>query len=149
MEKTLLETERHIKLVQAMLMDVVIQLIERSRIHDQSKLESPEAETFDVYTHKLAECTYGSEEYKQFLKEMKPALDHHYAKNRHHPEHWNNGVDDMDLIDLVEMLVDWKAASARHHDGNILTSIDKNSKRFKLSEQLATILRNTATRLWG
>ena len=31
--------------------------------------------------------TYGSDEYKACLTEMKPALDHHYAANRHHPEH--------------------------------------------------------------
>jgi len=44
---------------------------------------------------------------------MKPALEHHYALYRHHPEHFQNGIDDMNLIDLVEMFADWKASSER------------------------------------
>jgi hypothetical protein len=50
----------------------------------------------------------------------------------------------MTLIDLVEMLVDWKAASERHDDGNVLKSIEVNAKRFRISGQLTTILENTA-----
>ena len=59
---------------------------------DNSKLESPEKELFDEYTPKLKDCTYGSDEYKEFLKGLKVALDHHYANNSHHPEHYENGV---------------------------------------------------------
>jgi hypothetical protein len=53
-------------------------------------------------------------------------------------------VDGMSLLDVVEMLMDWKAASERHADGDIWTSIDHNEQRFNLSPQLASILRNTA-----
>ncbi len=49
----------------------------------------------------------------------------------------------MDLVDLLEMLADWKAASMRHEDGNILHSIDINIERFGLSPQLVNILVNT------
>ena len=45
-----------------------------------------------------------------FLKEMKPALNHHYVNNLHHPEHFQ-AVDSMTLIDIVEMLCDWTAMS--------------------------------------
>ena len=75
---------------------------------------------------------------------MKPALDHHYANNRHHPEHFENGISDMNLIDLIEMICDWKSATARHSDGDIKRSIIINTNRFKLSDQLAKILSNTA-----
>jgi hypothetical protein len=37
---------------------------------------------------------------------MAPALKHHYENNRHHPEHFKNNIDDMNLIDLIEMLCD-------------------------------------------
>ena len=80
---------------------------------------------------------------------MGPALAHHYANNRHHPEHHKNGVDDMTLIDVLEMLIDWKAASERHNDGNILKSIEKNADRFGLSPQLVKILENTAKTAFG
>jgi hypothetical protein len=118
-------------------------LVERGEYHDQSKLREPELSTFVEFTPKLKHSTFGSDEYKGFLKEMKVALEHHYAHNRHHPEHFRDGINDMTLIDLVEMLCDWKASSMRHNDGNILKSIDINAERFGISPQLARILRNT------
>ena len=78
---------------------------------------------------------------------MKVALDHHYATYRHHPEHFREGINDMNLIDIVEMIADWKAASERQHDGNLLVSIEKNAKRFNIDDQLKKILVNTAKTL--
>ena len=80
------DTFRHIERVRNLLNACVIDLIKRGEQHDQTKLESPEVEAFTEYTPKLATCTYGSEEYKGYLAAIKPALDHHYANNRHHPE---------------------------------------------------------------
>lgn len=138
------DTFRHIERVRNLLNDMAYLLLVRGQMHDQSKLRSPEVEAFTEFTSKLATCTYGSAEYEGFRKAMKPALDHHYANNRHHPEHFKGGVDDMNLIDVLEMLVDWKAASERHNDGNIRKSIEKNADRFSLSPQLVRILENTA-----
>ena len=53
----------------------------------------------------------------------------------------------MNLVDLVEMIADWKAASERQHNGNLLTSIEQNAIRFKMSDQLKQILINTAKML--
>ena len=75
---------------------------------------------------------------------MNGALQHHYAQYRHHPEHFDNSVDDMNLIDIVEMFCDWKAASERQLDGNLLKSIEKNANRFSMDPQLKRILINTA-----
>ncbi len=138
------ETFRHIERVRNLLNLMVVTLLQRGELHDQSKLTNPEVETFAEFTDKLAKVTYGSAEYEGFRKAMKPALDHHYANNRHHPEHFKDGVNDMTLIDVVEMLCDWKAASERHNDGNIRKSIEKNADRFNLSPQLVRILENTA-----
>lgn len=138
------DTFRHIERVRNLLSVCVVDLLHRAEKHDQTKLESPEVEAFTEYTPKLANSTYGSEEYKGFLAAIKPALDHHYAHNSHHPEHYKNGVNDMNLLDIVEMLCDWKAASERHNDGNIRRSIEINANRFGLSPQLVKILENTA-----
>ena len=73
----------------------------------------------------------------------KPAIAHHYQHNRHHPEHFAHGVPDMTLLDLLEMLCDWKSASLRHDDGSIYTSLEINQQRFGYSYELAGILRNT------
>lgn len=136
-------TMKHIERVRNLLNVVIVELIKRGEKHDQSKLEDPEVELFTEYTSKLSAMTFGSDEYKESLAMLKPALEHHYANNRHHPEHHPNGIDDMNLIDLIEMLVDWKAASERHNDGNILKSVDYNAERFNFSSQLKRIFNNT------
>jgi len=137
------ETMRHIELVRNLLNKVIVELLRRAEKHDQSKLVSPEVELFAEWTEKLAETTYGSEEYEKCKEAITPALDHHYANNRHHPEHFKNGIDDMNLLDLVEMLCDWYAASTRHNDGNIRKSIEINGKRFSMSPQLIKIFENS------
>jgi hypothetical protein len=54
----------------------------------------------------------------------------------------------MTLLDLIEMLVDWKAASERHNDGNIRKSVEINGKRFEMSPQLIRIFENTVKELF-
>jgi hypothetical protein len=142
------DTFRHIERVRNLLNKCVSDLLHRGERHDQSKLEAPEVALFTEYTPKLAACTYGSPEYNEFRKALGPALDHHYANNSHHPEHYKNGIDDMDLLDLLEMICDWKAASERHNDGNIRKSIEINGKRFEMSPQLIKIFENTADLLF-
>lgn len=138
------ETQEHIGEVAANLSLIIILLQNRSDTHDASKLKEPEASVFEAVTHKLKGLTYGSEEYFEQLKEMKSALDHHYANNRHHPEHFENGIRGMNIIDLVEMFCDWVAATKRHVDGDIGRSIEINKKRFGYSDDIAAILHNTA-----
>ena len=179
-QETIKETRKHINNVMNCIFIVIQELLERAKTHDDSKLCSPELETFMKYTPKLATSTYGSDEYKQFLAEMKPALDHHYECNRHHPEHFKTwvcsmchqghrekpmrcakcgsyfpdadpeiilkpDVSQMNLVDIIEMLCDWKAATMRHNDGDILKSIEFNKKRFQISDQLTQIFLNTVS----
>lgn len=141
------DTLKHIKRVSELLTDTAIEFLERGKIHDDSKLESPEKEGFDEYTPKLKGSTYGSDEYKQSLKGLGRSLTHHYENNSHHPEHYEKGIDGMDLFDLVEMFMDWKAATERHDNGDIYKSIEYNKGRFGMSDQLCSILTNTAKKL--
>ena len=110
------ETNKHISRVQHFIFVVVKELLNRTEKHDRSKLENPEREGFLEYTPKLKGSTYGSEEYDEFLKCLKPFLDHHYEFNRHHPEHFHDGMKGMNLIDLIELFCDWRAATERHAD---------------------------------
>jgi hypothetical protein len=191
-EDSRIETRKHIGMVQGLMGRVIADLAQRQQVHDQSKLVSPEVEVFDAMTPKLAASTYGSEEYRGFLAQMKPALDHHYAHNSHHPEHFRwwcglcerrftdaqwevapqgpndsglrycpvccregmiyeaylevqtgKGLHGMSLLDVLEMLCDWKAATLRHNDGDIRKSISLNQKRFGYSDELKQILLNT------
>lgn len=138
------ETQKHIEKVRKYIRFLTDKLITRGVNHDATKLQSPEVELFTEFTPKLAELEYNSEEYKECLRQLRPALDHHYATYRHHPEHFENGITDMNLIDLCEMIADWKAASERHNTGNLIKSIEINAKRFNIDAQLKQILLNTA-----
>ena len=143
MSEARFKTMRHIETVRNYLTVCIHELLERAIQHDQSKLEPPEVEAYDAITHQLRGMTYGSEEYRRVLREQQPAITHHYACNRHHPEFHSNGYRDMTLIDLLEMLCDWQSACLRHNDGDIQQSIVINQNRFGYSEELATIFRNT------
>lgn len=138
------ETMKHIENVRKYIKVCTDELTVRGIEHDRLKMESPEVEIFTEYTPKLADSTYGSEEYKGFLEGMGVAVQHHYAHYRHHPEHFEKGINDMNLVDLVEMICDWKASTLRHKDGDLLRSIEVNAERFGYDEQLKQILINTA-----
>ena len=142
-ENSQFKTLRHIETVRNYLNLVIKEFIVRGELHDQSKLQEPELSIFDEFTSRLRGITYGSDEYRECMKKMKPAIDHHNENNRHHPEHFPNGIAGMNLIDLLEMLCDWKAATLRHNDGDIRRSLEINSKRFGFPEGLREILSNT------
>jgi hypothetical protein len=137
------DTLKHIRQVQKNIALVIRELRLRGKLHDRSKLQKEEKEGFDEYTPKLAGSTYGSEGYKQFLKELKPYLDHHYAHNPHHPEYYEQGIRGMNLVDIVEMFCDWYAATKRHTDGDIIKSIAINQMRFGYSDDLKAVFENT------
>lgn len=144
------DTRKHIKRVEKYLKACRVELIKRGMRHDYDKIHNKtEKALFDEYTPKLKGCTYGSDEYKSYLKGLKVGLDIHYANNRHHPEHFANGMKDMNLIDLLELICDWKAASERHDDGDIYRSLEVNQGRFGYSEELKGILKNTVDFLVG
>ena len=140
------ETLKHIKRVNELLLFAAKELMDRAVRHDASKLLSPEKEYFDTITPRLKKSTYGSPEYKATMAEFMPAIDHHQKSNSHHPEFYENGINSFDLFDLIEMFFDWKAATERHADGDILKSIKINKERFGYSDQIAEILENTARR---
>jgi Family of unknown function (DUF5662) len=141
---TFRKTVEHIALVQKLLLSAQIELSRRIVTHDQSKLHSPEWEMYREVTHKLESLTYGSIEYEALRTEMLGgALGHHFAHNRHHPEHFENGIDGMNLFDVLEMLIDWMAVTSRRADGDIAKSFEINRARFGISPQLEQIMMNT------
>lgn len=139
------DTYAHIATVRGYLLKVAYLLTMRGHDHDLSKLEEPELSVFNEYTPKLADSTYGSDEYKGFLAGMQDeGLNHHYKVNDHHPEHFKYGIFDMDLLQLTEMLCDWKAATLRHKDGDLGKSIEMNAERFGYGQEMKGLLMNTA-----
>jgi hypothetical protein len=139
-------TLQHIKLVANNLMNFCIKMIQRAKVHDESKLGSIEKPYNDEFSQQLYSHEYMSEEYKQVLAKMQPAVEHHVQNNSHHPEYYANGIAGMDLYDLVEMYCDWKAACLKNPKGNLNDSLLKNAERYNIEPQLYTILCNTVIR---
>lgn len=128
------ETMKHRHRVAELVLEFAQELVWRALDHDKSKCESPELECFGEITPLLKTTTYGSDEYNATLARMKPAIEHHQAHNRHHPEYHGGRVEDMTLIDMLEMLCDWKAAGERHADGSMAKSLEINRKRFSIPD---------------
>lgn len=141
------DTLLHVRRVVELLNQVITELLNRGVRHDSSKLELPEVVAFDEHTPRLKLLEYGTDEYRAELDAMRPALEHHYAVNRHHPEHFSRGIGGMTLVDLIEMLADWKAASERGAHGDLRTSLRFNRRRFTIDNQLYAVLLNTAMAL--
>lgn len=136
-------TYEHIDKIRELLRLFADELLARGETHDRSKLSPAEADVFAEFTPRLKGLTYGSDEYKQCLVEMQPALVHHYANNRHHPEHHEGGVRGMNLLDVLEMWIDWRASSMRHADGDMRKSLEINRKRFEIGDELHAVFVNT------
>ena len=141
------EVAEHKKRVTKHLQTIGRELAERAIEHDDSKFSPEEFDAFQTLPSHMRNLIYGSDEYKQALQQIGEALAHHYRENRHHPEHFPDGVNGMTLIDLLEMLCDWLAIAEQNEGGDIYKSLELNKNRFKIDAQLFAILKNTIDHL--
>jgi len=121
-------------------------LMYRALAHDFSKLFPDEARGFSKSSRTFRKIPYGGTTYNRYLSHLGESLVFHYRRNKHHPQHYSDGVRGMDLLDLVEMFYDWAAASKRQSRGSLRSSIDKNTERFSISEDLSRLLMNERNR---
>jgi hypothetical protein len=143
-----LVTRRHIARVSELLGEAACELICRGAAHDRSKLTEEEMQPLarlQEVIDREGQAAYGSEEYKRRTAMLGPMTAHHYAHNSHHPEHYPAGIDGMNLFDVLEMFLDWKAASERGEEGTI--GLSHSAERFGIEPQLLNILLNTAAYL--
>src|SRR5271165_1053435 len=139
------DTLVHINAVRDNLETFVSTLLARGRVHGASKLGPEEKAVFDRVFPLLEGVSYGSAEWNAVVEQARPALEHHYACNSHHPEYYGaDGVAGMDLFDVVEMLCDWIAAAKRNPADGV--KLEHNVKLFGIDRQLASILANTLAR---
>jgi hypothetical protein len=140
-------TTAHIERVFQLMRQFATEIKIRGYSHDKSKFDPIEAgplQEMQNLIDKEGPAPYGTDEYRRRTALLGPMLEHHYANNSHHPEHFDNGVAGMTLVDLVEMFCDWKAASERGQEDamNLSYSIEK----YKIDPMLASILINTAVK---
>lgn len=90
------------------------ELRHRADVHDNSKLEEPELSGWKAMD-KEPRYKYGTKEYYDKLNRYHWLMELHWRRNRHHPEYWQiwQFRRDRDLLDYIEMLVDWLSYSDR------------------------------------
>ena len=90
------------------------QLYWRGWKHDCSKLGWYEAKHYALVIFDLKGSTYGSDQYKEKLVYIQPAINHHYKKNSHHPEYHENGIDGMSELDKLELPLNKLLKTKKH-----------------------------------
>jgi len=138
-------TNKHKADVSAIMSKMIEALTSRMKRHDDSKLTEPEMSGFIKIAPELnggKKISIDSQEYKDSIKIS--AVEEHYKNNDHHPEHFENGVEDMNLMQVTEMVADWISASKRY-DG--VVNLEYQTERFKLDKQLMAIISNTINNL--
>ncbi len=122
------------------------EVIKRGYEHDMTKFEPEELPHYVATIDEFDKHPFGTEGYKKAKESLGPSVLHHYKHNRHHPEHFPKGVEDMNLVDVLEMLCDWKSATLNHPEnpGDLGKSIQMLGQKYKISPQLCQIIYNTA-----
>lgn len=139
-----LHTLKHKALVFSYILRFCCKLIYRAIVHDISKFGVYEGSSYGRHLPEFKTVKYGSVEYEEILKRFQPAIDHHYSKNRHHPQHFKDGYTGMNLLDLSEMFFDWKAASMKKIGTESLEkSLSINIARFNMSDDISKIMHNS------
>lgn len=145
---TLVKILHHKNKVSSLLKKLSRSLAERADTHDNSKFEPDEFEGFcqlDAYRNHQKE-EYGSKTYEAGMKN--DAVKLHLSRNSHHIEYWPNGLDDMSLADVIEMLIDWEVArQVRDTEQDINVTWQTRQKRFNLSDVETGFLRMTWERM--
>lgn len=131
----------HIQYIREDILKIIHKLYERALNHDNSKWSDAERPFYEKSNEiELENMT----SYKTILEAtrdiVQPALDNHYKLNRHHPEHHKNGINDMNLIDIVEMVCDWHSSAKTR---GLPLDVNYNVQRFNISPQLEQIIKNT------
>ena len=137
----MLDTHDHVLKVGNLLATVCNELMKRAVTHDKSKYRECELDGH-LAAHKdhviAGRPKFGSSEREKIREKHKTVFCLHHKNNPHHPEHHKNGINDMNLIDVLEMLCDWCARSK-----DIDFTFEENSGTYSISPQLLQILKNT------
>lgn len=137
------EVMRHSRMVNKYIKMLAHALIHNAEGHDLDKVEPRVKSIWDKFSPHL-KAVFGSLEYQQRKAELKPVLDDHYARTTHHPEHFENGVSGMNLMQLAEYLADnWERCQTLG-DGDLRHSLEVNREPHRIDNQTMQILLHTA-----
>ncbi len=136
--KELARCLRHIMTVQGLLRRVARQLLDRADGHDLSKLAPDELGGMIEIDAIAGRYGLNSPEYMAALSGE--AIQLHQSRHSHHPEYHPNGIEDMDIFDLIEMVCDWKAANQLRGHPEWGKSVDMMAERLSLSPEYVLLI---------
>lgn len=138
---------QHIQWLMEGMASVQHELMRRMLTHDRTKIGEDELDAYAEIVPGFKDYEYGTPEHKAHGNRLGPAWKHHTENNRHHTEHFENGLNDMNLLDLIEMVCDWRAASMRSGNFDYGQSLRVFKERVNPDEQVMDIIRNTCIML--
>ena len=110
-------------------------LYKRANSHDQSKLSDIEKNGYIDMNMELKGVDYGTTKFNKIRKKYDYVIHNHYDVNPHHPEHYENGYEEMSDLDKIEMCCDWIGAmKSRNTVDKYKESIEYNFKRFNIPQ---------------
>ncbi len=139
-EASISEILCHNRMVRDFMMSAALEIINRGSFHDLSKLSIEESDLWDSPDINLKDYEYGTIQYDNAKNCFREARLVHYKNNTHHPEHYPNGIDGMNLFDIIEMYFDWLASCEKI---GMQKSITINKRHYNMSDQLTNIFLNT------
>lgn len=140
--QTVQNINKHRKNVKDKIEFFIKKLQDRANNHDISKLKQPEIEWL-IQMDKESSFPYGSPQYYEKMKKWEKFFEHHYKENRHHPNHFADGIQGFNIVDLVEFIADITSYLENMHPGDAIRIIDEQKERFGFDDQIAQILKNT------
>jgi hypothetical protein len=137
-------------------------ILEKEKIHDQSKFKDPEVGPYVFVDHSYHMKDQGKkfDPPTDIKKQMKQATFHHIKTNKHHPEFWQDQLvdsydsdkivdaTDMPLTYIASMIADWLAMSAEKHTCPYEWAKDNINKRWHFNENQIKLIYDLLDRIW-
>ena len=101
--------------------------------HDSSKLGPEEFEGFCEINRIAREHSIGTPKYEAALRDA-PCIHAHFANNSHHPE-YHDSIEEMGWLDIIEMVMDWKAAVDTYGTNSLRGSLDYQRERHGFTDE--------------
>ena len=148
-------THMHKVHVDSLMRDVASEIRRRGKSHDTSKFSGIEASLGEMYYedyNKINVLNPKETDVNTYEKKMAAAHIEHFKRNDHHIEHFENGLSDMNLIQLTELVCDILAhmmekGYSKHDCVDKIGSILKS--RYDAPDELVSIVAHTVEYLYG
>lgn len=136
----------HRALVHDKLATVSREINTRARRHDQSSLSGTELRIYKEHFDELQKYPIFDPRRDIVLSKMRVAIAYHHEANDHHPEHFTNGIDDMNLLQLMEFVADVMSQSEQNGI-DVYEILPLLKDQYDISNQLYQVILNTVAEI--